>query len=88
MRIKLDEKHYLISDSQCYWIAVEVNTEDGKKYDKRISGYTRTFAQAVDSLVESHIRCAEIDDLKKLAETIEELKQTVHGLDVRDIRKE
>ena len=88
MRIQLDEKHYLNSDAQCYWLSVEVTPDEGKKYDKRISGYTRTFAQAVDSLVESHIRCAEIDDLKKLAETIEELKQTVHGLDVRDIRKE
>lgn len=24
MRIKLDEKHYLVSDSQCYWVVGEL----------------------------------------------------------------
>lgn len=86
MRIKLDEKHWLNSDSQCYWISMDVEIKDGKNagtiVDRRCSGYTLTFVQAVDSFIEKKIRTAEIGDFAKLAETIEDLKKTVEGWEV------
>lgn len=79
MKIKLDDKHYINSDSQCYWISVEVKPENSKPYEKNVSGYCRTFNEAVNSFIESHIRCAEVDDFKSLVETIDDLKRTVEG---------
>lgn len=83
MRIKLDEKHWLNSDSQCYWITTEVKITKGSGagnvVERRTSGYTRTFSEAVNSFVEAHIRQAEIDDFAKLANVMEELKKTVEG---------
>lgn len=86
MRIKLGDKHWLNSDSQSYWITMEVKIKNGKRAgevdERRVSGYTRTFTQAVDSFVEAHLRTAEIDDFRKLAEEVEELKTTVRGWEV------
>lgn len=86
MRIELDEKHWLNSDAQCYWISGLVKIKKGKTagnvVEQRLSGYTRTFAQAVDSFIEAHLRTAEIDNFAKLAETIEDLKKTVEGWEV------
>lgn len=81
MKIKLDEKHWLNADSLCYWISTEVEIKEGKGagniVERRTSGYTRTFAQAVDSFIEGRIRTDEIGDFSKLAETIENLKRDV-----------
>ena len=82
MKVKLDDKHYINSDSQCYWISVEVIPEKSKPYEKNVSGYCRAFSEAVGSFIESHIRCADVDDFKSLAETIKELKSTVEGWEV------
>lgn len=83
MKIRLDEKHWLNSDSQCYWITTEVKITKGNSagnvVERRTSGYTRTFSEAVDSFIESHIRTAEIDDFRKLSKNIGELKKTVKG---------
>ncbi len=86
MRIKLDDKHWLNSDSQCYWISMDVEIKEGKNagkvVDRRVSGYSRTFNDAVKSFTEAHVRTAEIDDFAGLVETIEELKKTVEGWEV------
>jgi hypothetical protein len=83
MKIKLDDKHYLNSDEYCYWITVEVITQDGKNagkpYEKRCSGYTATFEQAVDSFIEKKIKASQIEDFKKLVKTIKDLKKEVRG---------
>lgn len=83
MRIQLDDKHWLNGDSQCYWVSGLVEISKGKNkgnvVEERLSGYTRTFSEAVDSFIEAGIREAEIDDFGKLAKTIEELKETVEG---------
>ena len=83
MKVKLDDKHYLNSDEFSYWITVEVVTKNGKNagkvYEKRCSGYTRTFSEAVDSFIEKKIKAAQIDDFKKLVKTINDLKKEVKG---------
>lgn len=81
MRIKLDDKHWLNSDPQCYWITkvvtVEKGNNAGKTYERRCSGYVATFAQAVDSFIECKIREFKIEDFTKLKKTINDIKQEV-----------
>nr|DAY68081.1 MAG TPA: protein of unknown function (DUF5405) [Caudoviricetes sp.] len=81
MKIKLDDKHYLISDPCCYWIVCEVSSTKGKQktYEKRVSGYCGTFEQAVESFIDKMILSSEADTLKKLKQEIEDLKKTVRG---------
>ena len=91
MKIRLGEKHWLNSDSQCYWISLDVKIENGHNkgsvVERRVSGWTRTFEEAVDSFIEAHIRTAEIDDYSSLVETINELKRTVESWKVDLVRK-
>ena len=77
MKIKLDEKHTLISDPHCYWIEEEVVPKDRKPYTRRVSGYTATFSQAVNSFIEKIIKSSETELMTSLAEEIEELKAEV-----------
>lgn len=81
MRIKLDDKYYLNSDKFCYWITCEYEIEKGKNagqvYERRVSGYTATLEQAVDSYINSHVRSLEVEKITKLAEEIKKLKRTV-----------
>ena len=83
MKVKLDDTHYLNSDEYSYWITVEVVTEKGKNagelYERRCSGYTRTFSEAVDSFIEKKLRVAQIEDFKKLVKTVNDLKKEVKG---------
>lgn len=81
MRIKLDDKHWLNSDPQCYWITKVVTVKKGSKpgstYERRCSGYVATFAQAVDSFIECKIRESKIEDFTELKKTINDIKQEV-----------
>jgi len=81
MRIKLDDKHWLNSDPQCYWITKKVKVKKGKTAgtiaEKNVSGYTATFAQAVDSFIEKRIRAAEIASFTELVEEVNNLKKEV-----------
>lgn len=83
MKIKLDETHWLNSDSFCYWITALVEPKkDSKKkkpYEMRVSGYVATFEQAVDSLIDNKVRESRATNLKKLSEEIKELKAEVKG---------
>lgn len=81
MRIKLDEKHYLNSDPHCYWITVMVDRDgEGKKpYEKRVSGYSGTFEQAIDSYIDKKIKSLEIEEFRALAKEIKELKEEIRG---------
>lgn len=81
MKIKLDDKHYLNSDVYCYWITTVVNRDDeGKKpYEKRVSGYTGTFEQAVDSFIDKRINSLEIEEFHALAKEIGKLKEEVRS---------
>lgn len=83
MKVKLDDTHYLNCDEYSYWITKEVVIENGKRAgsidERRCSGYTRTFSEAVDSFIEKKIKVAQIDDFKKLVKTINDLKKEVKG---------
>lgn len=81
MKIKLDDKHFLNSDSFCYWITCEYEIQEGKRAgtiaEKRVSGYVATFEQVVDSFIDRYIKGLEIDDFTALKQEVENLKETV-----------
>lgn len=81
MKIKLDDKHYLNSDSYCYWITCEYVVEKGKGAgtiaERRVSGYRQTFASAVDSFIEKKIGGAEIERFTDLVKTVNKIKKEV-----------
>lgn len=80
MKIKLDDKHYLNSDQYCYWITelITGKTDSTRKpYERRCSGYTRTFSEAVDSFIEMKIKGSETSDFTNLVKEIDQLKKQV-----------
>lgn len=91
MRIKLGEKHWLNSDAFCYWVTCEYKVKDGKNAgsiaERRVSGYSATFEQAVDSFIDRHIKAAEADDFSKLVKSIKDLKKEIRSWKVDIERK-
>ena len=83
MRIKLDEKHWLNSDPQCYWITKVVTVKEGENagstYERRCSGYVATFADVVDSFIECKIRESKIKSFTELKKAISSIKKEVRG---------
>lgn len=56
-------------------------------YERRCSGYTRTFEDAVDSYIEKKIKSLEIEDFKNLVKEINKLKKEVRSWKVDLPRK-
>lgn len=83
MKINLDKNHILNSDNYCYWITVMVKPTAKSKtkepYERRVSGYTGTFEQCVDSFIECRIRGLNVEDYKQLVKEINQLKKEVRG---------
>ena len=83
MKIKLGEKHYMNSDAFCYWITCEYVIEKGNNAgntaERRVSGYTATFEEAVDSFIERHIKGAEISEFSELVKTVNDLNAEVRS---------
>ncbi len=87
MKIALDEKHFLNSDQYCYWISCLVTstnkqTGEEKTVERRVSGYARTFSDAVTSCVENRIRTSESAEICDLKREVEQLRKTVQGWEV------
>ena len=79
MNIKLDDQHYLVSDSKCCWIETEVKPENKKPYRRRSSGYRATFEEAVESYIKEAINSSEATRITKLAKDVKALKEEVRG---------
>lgn len=77
MEIKLGKKHYLICDPLCYWIEKEYTTTKGTTSRKRVSGYRRTFEEAVENCIECKIKELEVTELQELVKEINKLKKEV-----------
>lgn len=77
MKIQLDDKHFLHSDPYCYYITCVVKSKDGKPYERRVSGYTGTLNDVVESYIEKSIICSEASEICQLSKKIEELKREV-----------
>lgn len=83
MKVKLDDRHYLISDNYCYHITeeVEIKTGDnaGNLTERRVSGYHGNFADAVASYCEKALKASDCQTLKELSAEVAKLKKTVKG---------
>lgn len=83
MRIEIGEKYYLNCDQFCYWISLRYEIKSGKgageTIERRVSGYTATFEQAVDSFIERHIKTAKIGDFSELVREVNDLKEEVRS---------
>ena len=83
MKIKLGNGYCLNSDVYCFWITQEVQPSEKSKtqkpYERRVSGYTGTFEQAVDSYINKRIGSLEAMEFNALAKEIRELKEEVRS---------
>lgn len=82
MKIALDSEHFLNSDRYCYWITrkgIQTNKKTGeeKEVERRVSGYSRNFSDAVNSYTENELRTSDAKDLCELRDEIKNLKQIV-----------
>lgn len=79
-RTKINEKYYLVYDSQCMWIAKIENFKSGKKY-VRVSGYHRYLSDLVESLeVREFMKLEGFDSLKELAEAHKAIHEEIRQL--------
>lgn len=62
MKIDIGNGYFLCGDSECVYLTKTTTTEDGKKYDRRYSGYYRTYEQLFANFVECHFRKTEVKD--------------------------
>lgn len=79
MKLKLDDNHYLVSDGYDYWITVESISKNGKPYERRITGYCRTFSQAVDNYIDKRIKTAPEYDITEIRALLIEIKDMISG---------
>lgn len=77
MKIKLDDKHILVADSYSCWIMCVGVDKDGKKFERRVSGYYPTFGMAVENYIERKIRGDKVTSLTALKNEIKALKKQV-----------
>ena len=77
MRIKLDEKHWINSDSYSCWIASETKNKKGNTTVRNVSGYYPTIAGAVENYIEKKIMSSEATKIIDLKKQLEELKSEV-----------
>jgi hypothetical protein len=77
MKIKLDDVYTLNSDQHCYWITEQRVSQDGKPYEKIVTGYHREFEQVVDSFIGARIRGLDVTKLSKVSQEIRDLKRMV-----------
>lgn len=77
MKIKLDSRYTLNSDSECYWLTETIVSDNRKPYDRRVSGYHRTFEQATESFIDKKIRELDVTKLSKVSTEIRQLKEVI-----------
>lgn len=77
MKLKLDDKHYLVSDGIDCWITVESISKNGNPYERRVTGYCRSFFQAVDNYIDKRIKTSTKCDITEIRALLIEIKQMI-----------
>lgn len=84
MKIKLDDSHFLISESTCCWVVALSKSKNGKMYERRVSGYYNSLDKCLDSYFTKHINESETSSIralrKDIAETRNRIQEWVHVL--------
>lgn len=79
MDIRLGERHILHSDSFQFWLSVEVQSESGKTYERRCTGYHKDFRGAVEDFIDRKVKGSDSVKIKALAQEVEDLKTEVRS---------
>lgn len=78
MRIQLDDKYTLCSDTYNVWIAeLKPNDKSGKAYERVVSGYYRRLDDLVCDFIDRRVNESEAESIKALNTEINKLKRRV-----------
>lgn len=78
MKIKLDERHTLISDQYCCWIEETRHSDKkGTDYPVRVSGYCNTVDQALESCIDRKLLGSDAESIEELLRQIIDLKGAI-----------
>lgn len=78
MKIKLDERHTLISDQYCCWIEQARHSDKkGTDYQVRVSGYCGTINQALESYIDRKLLGSDAESAEELLREIRLLKEVL-----------
>lgn len=87
MRIKLDDRHILISENECCWIVRITQSEKGKIYEKRVSGYYRTVKDVLHSYFDKEVNASESVTIRALRKDIANAHADIEKW-IKELRKE
>ena len=87
MRVKLDDEHTLVSDSNCCWIVKKYVTDKGRESERRVSGYYTTMADCINSYIDRKILSSEAETIKQLQRDINKLKKQVKNW-IKEVKDE
>ena len=90
MEIKLDDRHYLMSDPYCCWIEQERRSgKSGKLYRVKVSGYHNTIDQAFESFIKKKIGGSTADTIEDLVldvqETLDVVRKMCANIDIKTL---
>ena len=77
MKIKLDDSHFLISESTCCWVVSLSKSKNGKMYERRVSGYYNSLDKCLDSYFTKHINESETSSIRALRKDIAETRNRI-----------
>lgn len=87
MRIKLDDKHTLISENECCWIVRLTQSESGKMSERRVSGYYKTVEETLHSFFDKHTNASESASIRALRKDISNVHKDIENW-CAELRKE
>ena len=70
MKIDLGNGYFLCGDSECIYLTKTTITEKGKRYDRRYSGYYRTYEDLFANFIECHFRKTEVKNTADILKQI------------------
>lgn len=79
MKVKLDDKHVFNSDGLSCWISTLVESKKGTAYERRVTGYCRSFLDAIDKYIGMRLKTSTNSDIRLLRAEVQEIRATVYG---------
>lgn len=78
MKVRLDDRHTLISDQYCCWIEQTRHSEEkGTNYQVRVTGYCATFERVFESYLNKRLLGSDPETVRELLQVIKDLKEEV-----------
>lgn len=94
-RVDIGNNYTLCGDDECVWIEQTCTSETGKPFQRRYSGYYRTYEALFKNFIECHFRKTEVGStaeiLKQIsvanAEAIEAAEKLGRALDEKAVKR-